>query len=365
MKIIFRTDASLYIGNGHLVRCLNLARSLKKLNAECIFICRDFKNKLFENIRKENFKLILLPIVDSEINKKIKIKNESSYFDRHKLNWQHDAEETIEALDREQIDLLIIDHYEIDTKWEKKLRQYSKKIMVIDDLNNRNHDCDFFLNQNLGSSEILYQELLPSKCKQFHGPKFALLNPIYSLSKLKLINRLGKINRTLIYFGGSNDSIKLTEITIEIFSDPELINIKLDIVINSDIDGLFDIEKIASKRGLIEIHHDLPNLAKLMLNADLAIGAGGSTTWERCAMGLPSIIVVSAENQKLSSDNMSSLGAAYVFYPNKNLKTQIKNSIIKLQKNINIYKNMSNQALSICDGNGAERISEIILKDYR
>lgn len=365
MKIIFRTDASLQIGNGHLVRCLNLARSLKKLNVECIFICRNFKNKLFGTIRKESFKLILLPIVDLESNKQIKFKKKFSYFDFYKLNWQQDAEETIKALEEEQVDLLIIDHYEIDAKWEKKLRKYTKKIMAIDDLNNRSHDCDFFLNQNLGSKEIIYQNLLPSKCKQFHGPKFALLNPIYSSTRLNLINRLGRINRTLIYFGGGNDSIKLTEMAIEIFSNPELINIKLDIVINSNIDGLFKIEKIASKRGLIKIHHDLPDLAKLMLNADLAIGAGGSTTWERCCMGLPSIIVVSADNQKLSSDNMSLLGAACVFYPNKTLKTQIKNAIIKLQKNFNIYKNMSNQALSICDGNGAKRLSEIILKDYR
>ena len=102
-----------------------------------------------------------------------------------------------------------------------------------------------------------------------------------------------------------------------------------------------------------------------MINADLAIGAGGSTTWERCCLGLPSIIVVNADNQKLSSDNMSLLGAAYVFYPNKTLKTQIKNAIIRLQKNVNIYKKMSNQALSVCDGNGAKRLSEIISEDYR
>lgn len=362
MKISFRTDASLHIGNGHLVRCLNLARSLKELNVECIFICRNFKNVLFEIIRKENFKLILLPILDLESNEKIKLKNDSSCFHYHELKWEQDSEETIKALDGEQIDLLIIDHYEIDIKWEKKLRKYSKKIMVIDDLNNRKHDCDFFLNQNLGSNKIVYQNLLPPNCKQFHGPKFALLDPIYS--SLKLINRLGRINRILIYFGGSNDSIKLTELAIEVFSDPELINIKLDIVINSNIDGLFKIEKIASKRGLIKIHHDLPNLARLMINADLAIGAGGSTTWERCCLGLPSIIVVNADNQKLSSDSMKLLGAAYVFYPSKNLKTRIKKAILKLKKNFDIYKNMSNQAISICDGNGAKRLSEIIIKSF-
>ena len=148
-------------------------KSIKKKGAKCKFICRDHENNLIKKIKSENFKVI-------KLNSSIKLKSnkigKDAYSNWIGTSWIVDANQTIDALNKEIIDLLIIDHYGIDEKWEKKLKPYTKKIMVIDDLANRKHLCDILLDQNLISKfKSRYKNLIPSHCNSFLGPKYALL----------------------------------------------------------------------------------------------------------------------------------------------------------------------------------------------
>jgi UDP-2,4-diacetamido-2,4,6-trideoxy-beta-L-altropyranose hydrolase len=177
MNIFFRVDASSKIGSGHVMRCLNLANQLKKKGANCKFICRNLKDNLIEKIKKNNYEITALP-APKQYNKNLfSYKINSAYFNYLGVNWKDDAQQTINALKKEKIDWLIVDHYGIDRRWEKKLKSYVKKIMVIDDLSNRYHDCELLLNQNLiDNCSLRYQKLLPKYCTFLIGPKYALLN---------------------------------------------------------------------------------------------------------------------------------------------------------------------------------------------
>ena len=148
--IAFRSDASTKIGQGHTIRCLKLAKAIRNNGNDCFFICRDLEGNLIKKIQQEGFAVHVLS--GSNLSKKIKTINKLklSHADWLSVSWQQDAEETINAISSKKVDLLIVDHYALDKSWEEKLRPYTKKIMVIDDLADRKHDCDFFLDQNLG-----------------------------------------------------------------------------------------------------------------------------------------------------------------------------------------------------------------------
>lgn len=353
--IFFRTDASDKIGKGHVTRCLKLASEMRMRGAECYFICRNHEGNLIKKIQQEKFKVYVLNNLKNSEKEKISSLNlkHSNWLG---VDWKTDAKDTIMALSSNKADLIVIDHYALDSRWERKLRPYTKKIMVIDDLADRNHDCDFLLNQNLGSSADLYKNLIPKDCYQFYGPNYALLDPIYQLTRSKLKSPSSKISRILIYFGSGKDTIKLIENILITLNEPKLFDLKIDIVIDDNIKSLPSIKKILKVKKNIRVHSNLPDLAILMSNADIAIGAGGSTTWERCCMGLPTILVVLALNQKLIGEFMHKAGAAIVLYKNKNLIPEIKEAIFLLLDDTDLYTKMSKKAFSICDGKGIHRV---------
>ena len=176
------------------------------------------------------------------------------------------------------------------------MQRACKQIMVIDDLADRRHHSNILLDQNYGSSTMRYADLLPAECKQLHGPHFALLKPAYAKRRSEHRIRSNKIKRVLIYFGGT-DHANLTAMALSAFQAPDLIDIDLDIVVGANYYHGHGLETVATARGRTCIYNQLSDLSDLMNNADLAIGAGGATTWERCCLGLPSIIISTGDNQ--------------------------------------------------------------------
>lgn len=298
MNFFFRVDSSSLIGSGHVIRCLTLATELRKQKNKCKFICRDHENNFIKKIKKENFEVIILPNL-----KKLKlVKNTNNkkpiYSEWIGASWMEDAKQTINVLKNENVNWLVIDHYGIEHKWEKKLRPYTKKIMVIDDLANRNHDCDLLLDQNLiFNFKDRYLKRLPKNCISLLGPKYSLLQNEYKDLYISTPARVGPVKRILVYFGAS-DHKQITKKTLLAFLQLNRKDITMDIVISSNSSQLNDIKKILKKNKNIKVHINLKSLANLIAIADLAVGACGSTSWERCCLGLPSIVITTADNQK-------------------------------------------------------------------
>ncbi|TYS23523.1 UDP-2,4-diacetamido-2,4,6-trideoxy-beta-L-altropyranose hydrolase [Bacillus subtilis] len=354
MNILFRTDASIEVGTGHVMRCLTLANALRKKGANITFICRNLQGHLAEVIRAQQFDLIML----SEPKKNVFIPKATPHSDWLGVPWHVDSAETISAIKdmNKEISLLIIDHYAIDINWEMKVKKHVKKMMVIDDLADRIHDCDILLDQNLYPHyEDRYINLVPKSCKQFLGPEYVLLRDEFYSFHPSNKNCDGSVRKILVFFGGT-DPTNETKKAINAFKQLSSHDIELDIVIGNTNTHKNEIESICKKHAFCSFHCQVNHIAELMYNADLAIGAGGTAAWERCFLGLPAIVITVAENQELIAQTLDQLGAIQYLGPKESVKeSDIASAINEMTNNPSSLIQMSKKARMLLEGNMDKR----------
>ena len=294
-KIIFRVDSSMQIGSGHLMRCLSLADQLKT-KAEIIFISRNLMGNFNYLIKKNGF--ICIELCHNNNENKL-----SGYEKWLTVGQKEDAEEVKEILNDLSVDLLVADSYAIDEIWENTIRPYVKKIMVIDDLANRKHDCDILLDQNYYiDMNTRYNGLVNDNCKLLLGPKYALLREEFYREKKNQRQRDGQIKNILVFFGGSdltNETMKALRALVLLNREDTIVNV----VVGGSNQYKNEVKEFCDKYKWMNYYCQIDNMAEMMNLADLAIGAGGTTTWERCFLGLPAIVIAVAENQiKIAED---------------------------------------------------------------
>jgi len=344
MNFIIRTDASVNIGTGHVMRCLALADELRQRNTNIKFICRDEEGNLMELIEKKGYKLYSLPSdIDMEADCKLT---------REILNTQPTLP-----------DWLIIDHYGINYSWESSLRGFVKKIMVIDDLVDRKHDCDLLLNQNYNTDEKRYLGLTTDGCIQLLGPEYALLRPQFFMARKKLRERNGDVKRILVFMGGSDPTDQTSRVlsAIKKLNKPDIV---ADVVIGSSNSKCTEIENLISSMPNTTYYFDIENMAELMSYADLAIGAGGTASWERCCVGLPSVVINIADNQTGISKSLSKKGCCIDlgWYEHVSIE-KIKNCLDDLIMNSLQLVKISRECLSLVDGLGSGRVSDYLFNN--
>lgn len=294
MSVVIRVDSSSAIGSGHLIRCLTLAQRYRKEGCRVVFICRDLEGNLASLVKNQNFELYILPPAEKDDTL-------TGYGKWLTVNQEQDASETI-ALMQEmgKVDRLVVDSYAIDETWEKILRAYTKEIFVIDDLANRKHDCDFLLDQNYYlNKEERYTGLVPKNCQLLLGPKYALLRDEFYEAKAKMKPRDGQLHNILVFYGGvdaTDETSKALQALTRLMSNDELSKVKVTVVVGASNVRKDDIAALCQKVGF-KCLCQVNNMAELMAEADLMLGAGGTTTWERCFLGLPAIVTAVAENQ--------------------------------------------------------------------
>lgn len=332
MICVIRVDSSSVIGSGHLMRCLTLADSMKKENnADVHFICRDLEGNLSQLVVSHGHQLHLLP--RAELDDSLE-----GYAAWLTVSKEQDAAETISILkeiipDGNCLSRLVVDSYAIDIEWERQLRPYTEEIFVIDDLANRKHDCDILLDQNLSENmNHKYDELVPRECKIFIGPKYVLLRDEFIEARKRLKKRDGNINNILVFYGGSdftNETIKALVALSELVDYNYKFNI--DVIVGGSNPNKEEIESYCKNKKYIHYYCQVNNMAEFMLKADLFIGAGGSTTYERCYLRLPSIVTSIAENQTESSEYFGRIGIfEYIGYMENVEAINIRNSVKKL-----------------------------------
>lgn len=298
LVFVFRTDASLRIGSGHVMRCLTLADALKARGAQCLFVCREHPGNLIEQIRQRGFVVNGLPVgaEDVVLNDPANVA-QPNYAAWLGADWATDAAQTKICAGETVVDWLIVDHYALDARWEQALRPMCRNLMVIDDLADRPHDCDVLLDQNFFlDGETRYNGLIPPSCTRLLGPQYALLRPEFAEARKRLKPRSGEVSRLFIFFGGS-DPENVTGRVLETMSFPEFRHLEIDVVLGRSNPHRAEIEKQIATRPRSRLHIQVENMAELMAQADLALGAGGCTTWERLCLGLPSLVITVAENQ--------------------------------------------------------------------
>jgi UDP-2,4-diacetamido-2,4,6-trideoxy-beta-L-altropyranose hydrolase len=300
MKVAFRVDASVRMGVGHLMRCLTLAEALHERGAKIQFVCREHKGNLIALLQQRAMPVTVLPA--PSINDTTPSEDYAVWLG---VTLAEDAEQTIKALNSERPDWLVVDHYGLDVEWEQRLRSYAGKLMVIDDLANRRHDCNVLLDQNYSAEgEQRYAGLIQDTCKLLVGPRYALLRPEYAAYRKTLRAREDKVSRVLVFFGGS-DPQNMTGMALEALSHADLKHLDVDVVIGANNPHREALERQSRERPKTTIYGPRPHLADLMAQADLAIGAGGATTWERMCLGLPTVVISIAENQRPASEALA------------------------------------------------------------
>ena len=352
MRVVFRVDSSTQIGAGHLIRCLALAEDMLERKMSVSFICRNLPGNFIKFLRAKKIPVILLS--SSIISPK---KSSNKYFEKPFLLQKEDALETISALNNLRPDWLIVDHYEIDIVWEQIMRSYCSHLMVIDDLVSRQHDCDILLNQNNTLTDYKsYKNLVPLACRVLLGPSFALLRKEFQILRQKKIIKNEFLQRFLVFFTAGNDQGETLKAMngLAIFSKAKQVNI----VIGKENPDIIAIKSMCSlqKWGL---HCQIDYMPKLIAEADFVIGSGGSSNWERCALGVPALIVILAENQVNIAKTLVASGAVINLGWNANLQA------IDYAKSLNAITarqiiSMAEKAYQLVDAKGAERVVEML-----
>lgn len=356
MKVVFRVDASAQMGIGHLMRCLTLAEKLRESGAQLRFICREHSGNLIAQLQQKAMPVTVLPV--PAINDTTSGEDYAIWLG---VTQAEDAKQTIEALNDEKPDWMVVDHYGLDVEWEQRLRPHVGKLMVIDDLANRHHECDVLLDQNYSAEgERRYVGLVPDTCKLLVGPRYALLRPEYAEYRKTLRARDGQVRRVMVFFGGT-DPQNVTGMALEALSHSNLKHLEVDVVIGSNNPHRKSIEQQVLHRPHTTLHEPRPHLADLMVQADLALGAGGATTWERLCLGLPVLVVSIAKNQVPSCDALHrSRLVNYLGYQDKVDAAGFFHEIIQMIGNPSRLVEMSLAGQSLVDGHGADIIKETL-----
>lgn len=356
MRVLFRTDASVQIGTGHVMRCLTLADALRERGAECLFICREHKGHLLEVIRQRGFDVYGLPIATESVERTDSRRSE----DPHQSAWLGsdwwaiDAAQTKVGAGGTVVDWLIVDHYGLDARWENLVRGCSRCLMVIDDIANRPHSCNLLLDQNY-EDPSRYQALVPPYCKLLLGPAYALLRPEYAANRGPEALRRHPLRRVLVFFGGS-DPADLTGKTVRALMAPALLHLKVDVVVGGSYSHHESLRLLAKEHGQTTIHGPQPHLADLMMAADLAVGAGGVTNWERMTLGLPSLVITLAENQVPISGQLHRRGIIRLVGTSENVSVEHIRDALLDEIWSNKYLNRIAPSMALCDGQGTGRV---------
>lgn len=298
MDVVFRTDASVAIGGGHVERCLTLARELDRRGSRCVFACRPALGDCIAAIERAGFKVVTPP-------------------DSGAADPAADSRALAEALavmELSRADWLVVDHYELDEAFESAARGFFDRVAVVDDLANRLHDCDLLVDHNLGADAEEYALLTPKSAVVLAGPRFALLRPQFSASMRAPRERDGSIHRVLVAFGAT-DPTNETEKTLEAVALLGQSGLVVDVVLPEAAPHRASV--LARCEGVdgVTVHGRVEDMAAFMTGADVMIGAGGVTLLERCATGLPSISLVVADNQARGTRAAAKAGATVSLGP--------------------------------------------------
>jgi UDP-2,4-diacetamido-2,4,6-trideoxy-beta-L-altropyranose hydrolase len=356
-NIAIRADASLDIGSGHIMRCLTIANFLKKKNNNVIFFTKETEGNLLEHIQQCGHRVITLPSYSTK-EKKLNevITSHSDWLD---CTQEKDAEDFLKATDNIKIDLVIIDHYAIESAWETTIKnRLSIPIIVIDDLVDRRHECDLLIDQTYLRKKQEYTELVPATATLLTGSKYSILRPEFEESRnISIARNRNSIQNILVNLGGVDKENITSKIlcllnTTNLSSDVEIV-----VVMGATAPNINSVMSHAKElKYKTSVIIGASNMHELMSNADIAIGAAGATTWERCCLGLPTILLVIAKNQENIASALN--------------KEKVVISINNIDDLVNILENITeqdllelkNNSLNVTDGLGVSRIWQQVQK---
>jgi len=345
------------MGAGHVMRCLTLADGLIKQGVKCIFVCRPHPGNMIQTIEQHGHRVRMLPEVFGEFGP---TPEDTAYEKWLSTDWRTDAIETVQLLGGQLFDWMIVDHYSLDIHWEKRLRSKCRKLMVIDDLANRSHDCDLLLDQNLGRKVKDYDALIPNDAATLIGPRYALLRPEFSKLRGRSLKRRKhpELKHLLISMGGM-DKDNVTGKVLNALNACSLpADLQISVVLGAQAPWLEEVKQQAAiMKNSTNVLVDVEHMAELMVESDFSIGAAGTTSWERCCLGLPSVVIVIADNQIEGAMALGSIGAAFIIQNIDSLQYSLKSIF---SSDMHSLHEMAMSAAIVAEGNGSNDVVQCL-----
>ena len=331
MKILLRADASAKTGAGHMGRCIALAQELEA------------RGNLVEFATRTDDRLGTSMLTRAEIPFHILDCND---------DWRSDAKATREAA--QASDWVVVDHYGLDDRWETQIRKSGSKILVIDDLANRRHDCDILVDAGRAPGSDAYRDLLPPASAVLFGPRYSILRREFRTQQRRA-SRTRKKN-ILVFFGSADGS----ELTIPVLEALDGVDCRASLNVHVVVtDANPRRRQIRQLEGVI-VHENVPNMAALLSGMDMAIGAAGLSMWERCRLGLPSLTIALNDNQRPGLEIAASAGAVVPLELEDARSSRILyETVSAFVANRNALEAARSAARRLVDGKGAIRIASL------
>jgi UDP-2,4-diacetamido-2,4,6-trideoxy-beta-L-altropyranose hydrolase/UDP-4-amino-4,6-dideoxy-N-acetyl-beta-L-altrosamine N-acetyltransferase len=342
------------------MRCMTLADRLLSLGQTTHFLCRSLPQSLHDRLVDRGHAVTILPgLARADFTGRLA---HSAWLG---MEQEDDARACLRAMDGTVADWIVADHYALDAEWETVLRPHCHKLLVIDDLADRRHDCDILLDQNLGRSAKDYSHLVPAHCALLTGPEHALLRPEFAGTRaMSLTRRAGAgLDTVLVSMGGFNKD-NVTEKVLDALAASILPkDCTIGVVMGSKAPFLDAVKDRASRMPQkTEVLVDREDMASLMAKADLALGAAGSTAWERACLGLPTLMFVLADNQKDGAKALADHGCALMLQADDTLVEKLNIALVQLE-NPETLASMQQACAHLTDGLGAIRLAERMTRD--
>lgn len=363
-RIVFRADAGLNIGTGHVMRCLTLADTLRDQGAETLFVTRAHQGHVISGITERGHQVETLP------------GNTGSDYGVHpappahagwlEAGWRDDAAATCDILKKTAAGWLIMDHYALDRHWQAEALPDGVRLMVLDDLADRPHVADLLLDQNAGRQAADYDGLVPEQCIRMIGPSHALLRPEFVRLRPQALARrdaLESPQKLLITLGGIDKDNATGRILDVLAQAPAAQHMQVSVIMGPSAPHLAAVRAQARQMPIpTEVAVGVSDMGQRMMQADLCIGAAGSTAWERCALGLPTLQVVLADNQHDAATYMAAQGMALALpLPDApDFAAKLEAGLADLLPQAS-YRALARRTATLTDGTAAQRIAETLL----
>jgi len=333
-RILLFADCGPTVGGGHVMRCLTLARAFVARGATCAFVAPPMVRGLIETFGPGGIEALDAPVAT--------VDQVRAVADAYGPDW------------------LVIDHYRLSQVDERALRAPGRRVMVMDDLADRPRDCDLLLDPGYGRVTEDYRGLVPEGANVLAGPRYALVRPEFAAARPQVLaGRQVPVRRVLVSLG-LTDVGGVTGKVVQALL-PMLGKLQLDIALGSAAPSLGALRAMNDPR--ISLHVDAADMARLTAEADLAIGAGGSSTWERACLGLPAVTVILADNQRDLALRMQADGLTVaVGDVVEDFEARLREAFARMVGDAGQRTAISARLAELCDGLGAARAAEAMLR---
>jgi len=340
-RTLFLADAGPEVGGGHVMRCLTLARVLVERGAECAFVESRAAAPILRRFGWPG--QTLLAMIGAE-----DLGGLLSF--------------AAGLADRFRPELIVIDHYGVSAEHETPLRIDGRRLLVIDDLADRRHDCDLLADPGFARRRDAYEPLISARTTTLLGPSYAFVRPEFAAARQRALSRRAKhepVRRALVALG-LTDLGGVTQRVVRALA-PRLGEARLDVVIGGEAPSREALARLAHRDRRIHLHVDTAEMASLMADADIAVGAGGSSVWERATVGLPSLTVVLAENQRAGARQMGEGGLTLVVdAAARDFEAQLVSAWTRLKGDSELRWRLAAASSDLCDGHGAGRVADTV-----